>query len=276
MRFGSKKLMFVVPVVLCVMGVLGACDDDGGSGGQVLDVSGYWFGYMTIAPDPETASGYNYYDQTGTSVTMCFGDIVQTGTVDAASLTASGARVDAPAYVFDSSLTLTGTDEMTGTTTLYNTGVEQWTATARSVRQVPQGDFAIDGTLGVHTLAIDETIGAWGKISGSGSVADGVAVYYVASGISIRFNIWEPADVAVGTFSVVQTVTGANQLKVEVTVLTPSEYERSGAESGTIDISVFDSGGFTFTFTDLSFNTGADTLSGSFDVTWDCLDGTPF
>jgi hypothetical protein len=90
------------------------------------------------------------------------------------------------------------------------------------------------------------------------------------------FNIAPPDSVAVGTFNAVQSASGPGEIEFELTVTTPTEYDLAGAESGTVEITRFDSGGFACTFAGLTFNGGADTVNGGFDVTWDLYEGAPF
>jgi len=258
----GKRVSWLAAACLAAAVLAGGCgDDDAGVG---IDVTGGW-----KCSAEGMGGAFAYLEQAGGDVTGIIGDMVISGT-------ASGGTVslilgdEASGDYMAGNLTTAGPDTLVGSFDAYEGDVLVGSASGIMERFTPSGAFAASGTHGGQAVSIDTTDLACGLVEDDGSEVS-CRVSYLESADYVAEMLFHPGSsvLGVGTFNNLGT-----DIIVEFRVATQAGCVSDHAVSGTVTVSKFDASGFTGTF-DITLN-GGGTLTGSFDVPWDIISGTPF
>lgn len=184
----------------------------------------------------------------------------------------------APGSYMCGTATVSGPNELSGPLELYDAGVLTDSGTTRFVRYYPSGQFTAAGTVEEHDVDVDTLTNGWGRIDGEAGVVGDVEVCYTTPDLALSIWLYPAENLAAGTFTVVAWPPGAiapDEIEPEVSRITWGNSIYAEPESGSVVIEKFDATGIKGTFT-FNFNGGTETLSGSFDVSWDIIFGDPF
>jgi hypothetical protein len=173
-----------------------------------------------------------------------------------------------PTDYVEAAMTALGPDLLVGTADIYMGGALVDSGPFTMERFTPSGQLLLSGPVAGQPVSIDTTDLACGVVWVEGSEVWADVVYVTPTGVTEV--MFRPKSSALGT----GTFTTATEVVVEFQETTPANtyFDFSGA--GTVEITKFDASGFTgsFSFT----QNGGGTMTGSFDVPWDIVSGTPF
>lgn len=263
----GKQVSWFAAACVAAAILAGGCGDDDPAPAPVPmpDLTGYW--RSTSQTATFTNSVIAALSQTGDTVSGYSSNTPLSGTVGAYSATLV-VDIGLPTDYAEAVMTALGPDLLTGTVDIYIGGALVDSGTFTMERFTPSGQLQLSGPVAGEAVSIDTTDLACGIVWVEGSEVWADVIYATPTGVTEVMFRPNPTALGTGTF------TTPTEIVVEFQETTAANTYFDFSAAGTVTITKFDPDGFTgsFSFT----QNGGGTMTGSFDVPWNIVMGTPF